>query len=92
MTVTSYRLKVLSTIEGLCEETPAGLISPRELSDELEQPVGNIRMMVQRLRKAGFLERPYEGCYRLSAKGHKVLKEAKELGNCGEFAQQEAEG
>lgn len=81
MTVTSYRLKVLSVVEGLCEKASAGLISPRELADELEQPVQNIRMMVQRLRKAGFLERPFEGCYRLSAKGRKALKEARKRGS-----------
>jgi len=89
MTVTSYRLKVLSIIEGLCEKTPTGLISPRELADGLQQPVQNIRMMVQRLRKAGFLERPYEGCYRLSTEGKRILEEAKKL---GEVILREAEG
>lgn len=73
MTVTNYRLKVLTKIEELCKSGDTGFVTPKILSEEMQEPKGNIVVMLLRLEKIGWIEDPYHGCYRLSEEGRKIL-------------------
>ena len=75
--ITALRLKYLKTIDDICRKDPMGMAIPMDVEAELGLKPKVAKVMMKRLLDMGWLERPYRGCYRLTDKGRKIMKEAK---------------
>ena len=75
--VTGFRLIVLAKMEELEKSSLVRLVTPMQLAKALGKKPGNVRMLLIRLMRAGLVERPYHGGYRLTKRGRKVIMEAR---------------
>jgi len=71
-----FRLMVLAKIRELEEANPVRLVTPTQLTEALGKNPANVRMLLVRLLRAGLVERPWRGGYRLSEEGRRLLEEA----------------
>ena len=75
--ITALRLKYLNTIDEICRKDPMGLAIPIDVEATMGLKPKLAKVMMKRLLDMGLLERPYRGCYRLTAEGRRIMKEAK---------------
>jgi len=77
--LTLERYEVLKLISEISRKNPFKVAPIQELIDVITSKrnikSGAVRKMVHELNKDGYLENPLRGCWRLTEKGKKMLKE-----------------
>ena len=74
--ITALRLRYLKAVEDICMKQPIGFATPAEVETAMGLRPRVAKVMLKRLLDTGLLERPYRGCYRLTAEGRKIRREA----------------
>lgn len=82
MEMTQKRLFVLTTVDAICNQREGNCASPTSVAEKLDTDYDIVAQSLHRLKKVGWLQRPFWGCYRLSKKGRELMVKA--LGQNGE--------
>jgi len=76
---TAVWLMILKAVDEVSRENALGVAPVREIIRRLNSPEHSVRNILSRMKKAGLVESPVYGCYRLTAKGKELLRQLEGL-------------